>query len=110
MRVQYAKTSFPIRAQLRDTMQRANELPDDHSEREPPDPFPNSVVKPLSADGSVGSPHVRVGHCQASNPIPPRARLAGVFFWAEERSEKGAPGEREPGERGIALRHDLAQT
>jgi len=23
-------------------------------------------VKPLSADGSVGSPHVRVGHRQAS--------------------------------------------
>ena len=42
------------------------ELPDDHSEREPPDPFPNSAVKPLSADGSVGFPHVRVGHCQAS--------------------------------------------
>ncbi|MDP2091487.1 MAG: hypothetical protein Q8K17_00670, partial [Pseudohongiella sp.] len=26
----------------------------------------NSEVKPLSADGSVGSPHVRVGHRQAS--------------------------------------------
>jgi hypothetical protein len=40
-------------------------LPDDHSEREPPDPISNSEVKPLSADGSVGSPHVRVGHYQA---------------------------------------------
>ncbi len=39
--------------------------PDDHSERVPPDPMPNSAVKPLSADGSVGSPHVRVGHRQA---------------------------------------------
>ena len=28
----------------------------------PPDPFPNSEVKHHSADGSVGSPHVRVGH------------------------------------------------
>ena len=25
----------------------------DHSEREPPDPIPNSEVKPLSADDSV---------------------------------------------------------
>ena len=41
------------------------ELPDDNSEREPPDSIPNSEVKPLSADGSVGLPHVRVGHCQA---------------------------------------------
>ncbi len=34
---------------------------------DPPDPLPNSVVKRNSADGSVGSPHVRVGHRQASN-------------------------------------------
>jgi len=40
-------------------------LPDDNSELEPPDPIPNSVVKRFSADGSVGSPHVRVGHRQA---------------------------------------------
>ena len=39
----------------------------DHSEMEPPDPIPNSEVKRLSADGSVGFPHVRVGHCQALN-------------------------------------------
>jgi hypothetical protein len=44
-----------------------------NSEREPPDPFPNSEVKTLSADGSVGSPHVRVGHRQAlysKKPLP----------------------------------------
>ena len=34
---------------------------------DPPDPMPNSEVKHNSADGSVGSPHVRVGHRQASN-------------------------------------------
>ncbi len=34
---------------------------------DPPDPMPNSVVKRNSADGSVGPPHVRVGHRQASN-------------------------------------------
>ena len=33
----------------------------------PPDPMPNSEVKRRSADGSVGSPHARVGNCQASN-------------------------------------------
>ena len=43
----------------------SQELPDDISECEPPDSIPNSEVKPLSADGSVGFPHVRVGHCQA---------------------------------------------
>ena len=41
----------------------ANSLLSDNSECDPPDPIPNSEVKPLSADGSVGSPHVRVGHC-----------------------------------------------
>ena len=34
----------------------------DHSIMDPPDPMPNSVVKRNSADGSVGPPHVRVGH------------------------------------------------
>ena len=47
-------------------------LSDDNSEREPPDSIPNSEVKPLSADGSVGSPHVRVGHRQASYREKPR--------------------------------------
>ena len=60
----------------------SQELPDDISECEPPDSIPNSEVKPLSADGSVGLPHVRVGHCQAS-------RLKGLtlrgepFFYLE---------------------------
>ena len=31
---------------------------------DPPDPIPNSEVKHNSADGSVGLPHVRVGHRQ----------------------------------------------
>ncbi len=42
----------------------------DNSEMEPPDPIPNSEVKRFSADGSVGSPHVRVGHRQAFNREP----------------------------------------
>ena len=40
-------------------------LPGNHSVLAPPDPMPNSAVKRYSADGSVGIPHVRVGHCQA---------------------------------------------
>ena len=39
-------------------------FPGGNSEREPPDPISNSEVKTFSADGSVGSPHVRVGHRQ----------------------------------------------
>ena len=41
--------------------------PGGNSEREPPDPIPNSEVKTLSADGSVAASHARVGHCQALN-------------------------------------------
>ena len=40
-------------------------LLDDHRELEPPDPIPNSDVKRFLADGSLGFPHVRVGHRQA---------------------------------------------
>ena len=39
-----------------------------NSKLEPPDPISNSEVKRLSANGSVGSPHVRVGHRQALIP------------------------------------------
>ena len=42
-------------------------LLDEDRALEPPDPFPNSEVKRRIADGSVGSPHVRVGHRQALN-------------------------------------------
>ncbi|PHU82681.1 hypothetical protein CSW68_19945 [Shigella boydii] len=41
--------------------------------------MPNSEVKRRSADGSVGSPHARVGNCQASNLAEgPLGRL-GLF-------------------------------
>ncbi len=42
-------------------------LSGNHSIVAPPDPIPNSEVKRNRADGSVGSPHVRVGHFQAPN-------------------------------------------
>ena len=54
-------------------------LLDDHSKLEPPDPIPNSEVKRLSADGSVGFPHVRVGHRQASNPKSLSDNWQGFF-------------------------------
>ena len=60
-----------------------NGLSDDHSELEPPDPIPNSEVKRLSADGSVGSPHVRVGHRQASYLRPPGYFVART--WPDAR-------------------------
>src|SRR5690606_666644 len=53
----------------------ATELLDDHRALEPPDPIPNSEVKRCIADGSVGLPHVRVGHRQAPNRKP--RHLAG---------------------------------
>ena len=60
-------------------------MPGDHSEREPPDPISNSEVKPLSADGSVGFPHVRVGHCQAPTASPDRLSDPGFFVWGMDR-------------------------
>ena len=50
-----------------------------NSKLEPPDPIPNSEVKQLSADGSVGPPHVRVGHRQALN-LKTRSEMIGFFF------------------------------
>ena len=52
----------------------------DHSELEPPDPIPNSEVKRFSADGSVGSPHVRVGHRQALIRKKPQVLCTWGFF------------------------------
>ncbi|MBY4678813.1 hypothetical protein K6T12_19635, partial [Marinobacterium sp. CAU 1594] len=40
----------------------------------------NSAVKRGIADGSVGSPHVRVGHRQASNPEEPQSPCGWGFF------------------------------
>jgi hypothetical protein len=54
-------------------------LPGGSSAVVPPDPMPNSEVKRRSADGSVGSPHARVGNCQASNKAKNLSRKTGVF-------------------------------
>ena len=53
-------------------------LPGDNRALEPPDPIPNSEVKRRIADGSVGIPHVRVGHRQAL--IRKKATPSGVAF------------------------------
>ena len=50
-----------------------------HSVLDPPDPIPNSEVKRNCADDSVGSPHVKVGHCQALIRKP-RSNATGFFF------------------------------
>ena len=57
-----------------------NAFPGGNSEVEPPDPISNSEVKRFSADGSVGSPHVRVGHCQDLTPKIPGPSWSGYFF------------------------------
>ena len=55
-------------------------LLDDNSTVEPPDPIPNSEVKRSRADGSVGFPHVRVGHRQALILKTLTGILLGFFF------------------------------
>ena len=44
-------------------------------------------MKRISADGSVGLPHVRVGHCQV--PIK-ETRLTAGFLRLEERKKMGS--------------------
>ena len=45
-------------------------FPGNHRDIEPPDSIPNSEVKSVIADDSVGLPHVKVGHCQDLNRKP----------------------------------------
>ena len=52
----------------------------DNSAVVPPDPIPNSEVKRSSADDSVGSPHVKVGHRQALIKIAPLISFGGAFL------------------------------
>ena len=59
-------------------------LPGGNGELVPPDPIPNSEVKRLIADDSVGFPHVKVGHCQALNTKNPQVPSGawGFFFFS----------------------------
>jgi hypothetical protein len=54
----------------------------DNSECAPPESISNSEVKPLSANDSVGFPHVKVGHRQA--PYTKRPYFNKAFFIAEK--------------------------
>ena len=73
-------------------------MPGDNRDVEPPDPMPNSVVKRVIADGSVGLPHVRVGHRQAPNTKNPSTDGTGVFCLP---GEAGKPGYLKEG--GVTL-------
>ncbi len=65
----------------KDTGHSTKNLPGGKSAVVPPDPMPNSEVKRRSADGSVGSPHARVGNCQASNKTDrPSSRMAFLLW------------------------------
>ena len=66
-------------------------LPGGTSAVVPPDPMPNSEVKRRSADGSVGSPHVRVGNCQASNKAESPVERLGFFAFVPSGKDAGMP-------------------
>src|SRR3989344_3079961 len=78
--------TYPIRgSEPRKQHDISAESLDDHRALEPPDPIPNSVVKRCIADGSVGFPHVRVGHRQAPIPKPPIVKTVGGFTLCREK-------------------------
>ena len=54
-----------------------------HSDVAPPDPIPNSEVKHVSGDGSVGFPHVRVAHRQTPNLKTEKPPKRVAFFVLE---------------------------
>src|SRR5690606_25545213 len=84
---QLSHTRFGV-APNRDT---PTELLDDHRALEPPDPIPNSAVKRRFADGSVGFPHVRVGHRQAPKTRTPiRERGLGFCLFRPIKSASGS--------------------
>ena len=56
----------------------------DNSDTVPPESIPNSEVKRISGDGSVGFPHVRVAHRQA--PIRRKAYLRVSLFLCLQES------------------------
>ncbi|OWS86498.1 hypothetical protein B7C53_06990 [Escherichia coli] len=57
--------------------------------------MPNSEVKRRSADGSVGSPHARVGNCQTSNQAKGHPKGWPLCF-SNEHSINGLPAIKMP--------------
>ena len=76
---QTKRSRFIAASELNSAITQTVSLSGDHSEREPPDPIPNSEVKPFSAYDSVDF-HAKVGHRQALILKTPVSLLAGVFF------------------------------
>mgnify|MGYP001544574114 CR=1 FL=1 len=74
-----AAAGCPLRGQVSAIRFQAS-LPGDNRALEPPDPIPNSVVKRCIADGSVGFPHVRVGHRQAPKRKKGHPVWGGPFY------------------------------
>jgi hypothetical protein len=77
-------------------------LPGGHSGREPPDPMPNSEVKPPSADDSAGLPRAKVGHRQASIPKARVAIAMRAFFCLPDLAT-GAEASRLVWERRLTM-------
>ena len=61
------------------------ESPGDNSKWVPPDSISNSEVKPLSADDSVGFPHVKVGHRRGIKKSERPPVLGGLFAFRDRR-------------------------
>ena len=57
-------------------------MPGGNSDVVPPESIPNSEVKHVSVDGSVGSPHVRVEHRQAPILRKKAIHLGSLFLYA----------------------------
>lgn len=89
-------------------------LPGGSSAVVPPDPMPNSEVKRRSADGSVGSPHVRVGNCQTSNKTKGPVERSGLLFYllsaveplSEGRTNSQGVAKQRPGGAGKGVRYN----
>ncbi|HFU8775619.1 TPA: hypothetical protein ACH7HS_003071, partial [Escherichia coli] len=64
--------------------------------------MPNSEVKRRSADGSVGSPHARVGNCQASNKA--KGHPSGWPFCVGEKNAGCDAGASYPAYAGTIAR------
>ncbi|WP_205127973.1 hypothetical protein, partial [Salmonella enterica] len=59
--------------------------------------FRSSEVKRRSADGSVGSPHARVGNCQASNKTKGSVGRQGLLFYLWSVGEHSPEEEKSAG-------------
>lgn len=83
----------------------SNSLPGGYSEWEPPDPFPNSEVKTLCADGSLAVGQVRVGHRQDPKRNPP-TETSGGFFLGDATLAGPMPAEASHARRRILVVED----